>query len=236
MTEKHEEVLRAIATTAEVTGAHLSREVLQAMHEDLSEYPAEAVLTAFKRVRREVRGRFSLADVIARVQATDGRPDADEAWAGALPAQDERVTIVWTDDACQAFAVAKPLLDAGDKVAARMAFKSAYERITREARERGEPVRWFASLGHDPEERRAVVQPAEEQGKLTAGTARKLLGPPQPTASVGMQKLLDGPPGERPAKRASAREHLSALRKMITGKGRKRDTTQTGRPESPDAA
>jgi hypothetical protein len=39
--------------------------------------------------------------------------------------------VVWTDEIVQALAVAKPLLDARDKVAARMAFCQAYERLVR---------------------------------------------------------------------------------------------------------
>src|SRR3546814_7492643 len=82
------------------------------------------------------RGRFlpAPADVIAQIEgaaANDGRPGADEAWALAYRAADEAETVIWTEETAQALAAAWPVLQAGDKVGARMAFKGAYDRLVR---------------------------------------------------------------------------------------------------------
>lgn len=88
------------------------------------------------------------------------RPSADEAWALSLKAQDESETVVWTQDMAQAWSVCKPVLDVGDEVGARMAFKAAYERICAQ----GGPVQWTISEGWDQERRLAAIQKAEAAG------------------------------------------------------------------------
>lgn len=88
---------------------------------------------------------------------------ADEAWAIALPAFDEHRTVVWTDEMSRAFAVVRPLLEAGDKVGARMAFRDAYRRMVGE---RDGPWRWRASLGHDEAMRAAAIAEAVQLGRL----------------------------------------------------------------------
>lgn len=88
------------------------------------------------------------------------RPSADEAWALSLKAQDESETVVWTQDMAQAWSLCKPVLDVGDEVGARMAFKAAYERICAQ----GGPVQWTISEGWDQERRLAAIQKAEAAG------------------------------------------------------------------------
>lgn len=88
------------------------------------------------------------------------RPSADEAWALSLKAQDESDTVVWTQDMAQAWSVCKPVLDAGDEVGARMAFKAAYDRICAQ----GGPVQWTISEGWDPERRAVAIEKAQASG------------------------------------------------------------------------
>lgn len=110
----------------------------------------------------------------------DGRPTPDEAWAIALASRDEADTIVWTPEIAEAFSVCRPVLDLGDEVGARMAFKGAYDRIIQAARLQNKPVVWQASIGFDPERREQVLRKAEVAGLLPAAQIAALLPPPEP--------------------------------------------------------
>jgi len=110
----------------------------------------------------------------------DGRLGADEAWARALTGLDESETIITTPEIMAAFSIAQTVLETGDEVGARMAFKDAYNRIIAEARAAGKPVEWQASLGWDAEKRERVVNQAVAAGLLSAPKAAALLPPPKP--------------------------------------------------------
>ena len=135
------ELLKAIAVTAELTGTQLSAIAQASMAEELLLCNESAVIVALQRCRREVRqGGFTLGTVLERID--DGRPGADEAWAIALEALDEACSVVWCGEIQQAFAIARPVLVAGDKIGARMAFRNAYDRLVRDARVQRKPERW----------------------------------------------------------------------------------------------
>lgn len=113
------------------------------------------------------------ADIIATIQATDGRPTAEEAWA--MCPRGEGETVVWTEETSQASGAVHKLLAAGDQVAARMAFKDVYERAVRSARASRLPVRWVPSLGHDPDGREGPLLAAVQSGRIGAQAARAFL-------------------------------------------------------------
>lgn len=125
----------AICATAEAMGQEMNPGTAAIMAEDLCAYPVQVVKAALKACRFEVKGKLAMADILQRVQIADGRPGKDEAWAIAMTTNDEFETVVLTDEIQLALAAAKPVLDAGDKVGARMAFNSAYERLVGQARE-----------------------------------------------------------------------------------------------------
>jgi hypothetical protein len=130
------------------------------------------------------RGRFVPvpADIVAQIEAAaprDNRPGADEAWAIAIRAKDEAATVVWTAEIAQAFGVARPVLDAGDKVGARMAFLEAYRGAVAEARRNGERAAWSTSLGSDPHQRDAAVRSAVALGYLPSSDIPALPAPVQ---------------------------------------------------------
>lgn len=108
------------------------------------------------------------ADIIRNIQASshDGRPEGDEAWSMAVTASDESVTAVLTDEIQGALWVARPLLDMGDKVAARKAFLDAYERLVRVSRQQGKPAKWHVSLGQDPAGRAFAIENAVQLGRI----------------------------------------------------------------------
>jgi hypothetical protein len=161
---KHDtELSKMLAVTAELTGTDLSSAAAEIMARELATYDRDQVLTALAKCRRELKGRLTMAAVIERLD--DGRPGAEEAWAMIPKSEDE--STVWTDEAAQAFGVAVHMLDAGDKVAARMAFKETYLRLVAQARDARRPVEWQVSLGHDPRARDGVLVQAVAQGRMT---------------------------------------------------------------------
>jgi hypothetical protein len=163
------------------------------------------------------RGRFmpKPADVIAQLQGAaedDGRPGADEAWAGALNAADEDATVVWTAEMAQAWFAAKPVFELGDKVGARMAFRDAYERLVGEARKARRPVAWETSLGHDKRQRDAAIREAVHLGRLPNTELQQLPSPA--AAQVPLLELVGGSDCASPAER-EARAKLLALREQL---------------------
>lgn len=156
------------------------------------------------------RGRFVPvpADVIAQIDrsaADDGRPGPEEAWAIALRAADEAETVVWTQDIAQAWHVARTVLDAGDEVGARMAFREAYARIVSEVRARRVSAKWVASLGFDAQRRDAALTQAAEAGRIDAPIL------PAPRSEQPFLALVSSP-FMLDATRAS----LAALRERLT--------------------
>ena len=137
-----------------------------------------AGLTAHLRDPKSGMFQPTPAHIIAHIEARsggDGRPGADEAWAIALTSRDESETVVWTAEAAEAFAICSPVLETGDEVGARMAFKDAYNRLVSTARLAGTPATWNASLGWDANKREAAITKASTAGLLPAPTVQALL-------------------------------------------------------------
>lgn len=182
-----EQLLQAIAVTAELTATQLSTAAARVMADDLSRYPENQVMAALTRCRREVRSRLTIADVISRLE--DGRPGVEEAWAHVVPALgDESVTLVWTEEEKRAFFIAAPL--ARDPIAARMAFKEAYSKAVQTARDKGEPVKWSPCLGHNAAARESALLEARQLGRLSAPHVATLLPhlEPVPAAILALVK------------------------------------------------
>ena len=154
---------KAIAITAEVCGRNLSQPAVELMIVELSEFELKDVLKALRQCYRECkRGLFSLADVIQRLP---GRPEdmaADEAWGIALNSElwNERVTAVVPQAVFAAFPF--PIWAAGDKVGARMAFKSAWDRCVSEY-----GMEYGITLGYDAEGRAPVIESALRDGVIS---------------------------------------------------------------------
>ncbi|SFX17092.1 hypothetical protein SAMN03159390_00612 [Pseudomonas sp. NFACC49-2] len=165
----------AICATAEAMGQEMNPGTAAMMAEDLCVYPVPVVKAALKACRFEVKGKLSMADILQRVQSSDGRPGKDEAWAIAMTTNDEFETVVLTDEIQLALAAAKPVLDAGDKIGARMAFISAYERFVGQAREDAKPVHWHVSVGFDASRRIQAVTKAMELKRIPLEHGQKYL-------------------------------------------------------------
>jgi hypothetical protein len=180
------EMLQAVAVTAELCGRVFSEGAARMFVQDLSNFPEPAVLKALARCRREVKGMLTIQDVVSRID--DGRQGVEEAWS-QMPFHESQ-SVVWSDEGAKAFAIALPLLDEGDKVGARMAFKEAYTRMIGESRDAGRAVNWTPSLGFDKSGRAAALSEAVSLGRLTYEHAESLApGLPHPgVTSIGIAK------------------------------------------------
>ena len=125
-----------------------------------------------------------------------------------------------------AWAVALPLLDNGDEVAAQMAFKEEYTRLLTAARRERTPPQWSLTPGSDPDHREQVVTEAAAHGLISADYAAKLLPyhhAPTPagqallTAAAPPALLPTPTPPETPAPPVPVAERLAALRAAVLG-------------------
>lgn len=159
----------------------------------LAPFEPETIRRAFNSYAAE-RPDFTPApnSIAARCKLMDGRPEENEAWALALASRDERETVVWTSEMSNAFAIALPMLNGGDEVGARMAFKDAYSRLVAEARGESRPANWSVSAGWDMARRTIAVKKAVAAG---------LLEGPQPHLAIGYE-------GEGPASRPEGLQRL----------------------------
>ena len=113
------------------------------------------------------------ADIIRTIQEVNGTPEsqwlsANEAWAVALPAIDEDATVVWTPEIAKAFEVARPILEGGDKIGARMAFIPAYDRLIDQAKRESRTPSYEVSAGWDANMREVAMRQSVTAGLLPA--------------------------------------------------------------------
>lgn len=170
-----ENLIKALCLTSEAIGSTISPTVAMMMADDLGDYPMDALGIALRACRREVKGRLTVADIIQRCQAEDGRPGKDEAWSIGLESSDEYGTAVMTWEIQQAMAAATPIMNEGDNVGARMAFMSAYERLVRISRQDAKPVEWIVSLGIIPERRAEAIERAVQLKRIPQEHAARYL-------------------------------------------------------------
>lgn len=201
-------VLEAIAVTAELCGRVFSPAAAAMFASDLDGFPEHAVLAALTRCRKEVRGMLTIQDVISRID--DGRPGAEEAWA-MIP-RDEATSVVWTEEMAQAYGVASPLLDEGDKIGARMAFKEAYAKLVSDARDRKLPPKWTPSLGEDVNGRQLALIDAVRAGRMQLDHATSLLAG-QPDLQQGL--LLQVGAKDHPLLAAPSKEGKARVQALL---------------------
>jgi hypothetical protein len=150
--------------------------VLQVFWAKLERFPLALVLRAISRHTDVSEFAPTPAGLLKHLPVeADGRPEVNEAWAISLRSRDERDTVVWTQECAEAFSAATPVLQMGDEIGARMAFKDAYTRIVETNRAAGVPSRWVKSLGHDPERRELVLAEAVRLGRLSLSDARTVV-------------------------------------------------------------
>ncbi len=173
-----EELLEQLYATAEVLGSEIKPAAASLMIRDLRQYPRGEIEQSLARCRSELTGRLTLAAILERMPSANEFLSPNEAWALALSGEDDMDTIVWTEEVAAAMGVARPVLDLGDKVGARMAFIGAYEREIAKAKAEGRKPKWTVSLGYSPERRQDAISEAVKMGRLEAPKVEHLLPAP----------------------------------------------------------
>lgn len=181
-----------LTATMELFSAKLGVQGIGLWWGALTPYPLEHVrggLSAY--VRDTAKGMFppKPADIIAKIQAQDGRPGVEESWAHVAHAiGNESTTLVLTREQQQAFFVADALAD--DRVAARMAFKETYSKAVADARTLGLSVEWVPMLGHDSAGRESAITEAVRLGRIESSHAQNLL-PYRDQPAPAIRALID---------------------------------------------
>lgn len=185
--EQEDQLVDMITVTAEVMGHEIKPSAVVMMVADLAEYEFTAVAHTLNRCRKELTGRLTLKGIIDLLAPAGGWLTANEAWSMALPAVDERNTVVWTQEASRAWSVALPLLEVGDKVGARMAFIAAYDRHVSAARSEGKQPSQEISAGWDPHGRKLAIDQARIAGLLPPAQVVPALPKPAPEVLAAME-------------------------------------------------
>ena len=200
--EQEEQLVDMIMVTAEVMGHELKPAAVMMMVSDLAEYEFSAVANTLNRCRKELSGRLTLKGIIELLAPAGGWLAANEAWSRALPAADESRTVVWSREARQAWFVALPMIEAGDKVGARMAFIAAYEREVANAKNAGAKPQYEVSPGEDKIMHEAAIRQAQTEGLLPPPAPVLALPPPTKQQQAAME--------DNRAKIAAALQELAA--------------------------
>jgi hypothetical protein len=213
--------------------------LLTAWWETLRPFPLQVVALAFAQYCDE-NGEFAPvpAGIAKRCKLLDGRPGDEEAWASALLSRNEAATVVWTSETAEAFAIVAPILQVGDEIGARMAFKAAYNRLVASARASMKPAVWSVSLGWDIEGRKQALENAVAVGRLPAPQLIAIAGPSQPEEvdlkglerlKVEMAKLVPASArraAEREAEREAEARKKQEISKQVIGYLSKRTPKQ----------
>lgn len=190
-----EQLIMAIAATAELCGKMFSPAAARMLAQDLDGYDEQAVIVALTRCRKELDGKpFNVAAVIARID--DGHPGVEEAWA--MMPMDEAQSVVWTPEMADAFGLARPLLEAGDRIGARMTFKEAYSKALVLARDAKRKAAFIPSLGTDQYGRESAIQQAVDKGRMRLEHAQRFIPSLQAPAAGPMLGAPKRTPGAKP--------------------------------------
>lgn len=179
----------------------------------LEHFPDGAIQRAAESHITTSKFKPQLADIVQACAAQlDGSwLNADEAWA--LMPKSEGESAMLTNEIAEAMAAASPLLESGDKNAARMAFRAAYERLVGKAKIEGRQPKFFPSFGTDAATRVTMLASAVQKGQMTLEHATEALPEyaPDLVRMLGVKNhpLLAGPSD---ATRAKLREVLATLR------------------------
>lgn len=170
------EIAKAIALlTAEYDLPAFSPDRIAMWMNALSSFPRGSVTKSAENYMRTNKFKPQLADIVqgCMTQVPNAWLSADEAWA--LMPKTERDSCMLTNETAQAMAAAAPLLADGDKIAARMAFRGAYERLIERAKVEGRPPVFFPSFGDDKDQRAAMLGKAVKAGQYPLESALTMM-------------------------------------------------------------
>jgi hypothetical protein len=170
------EIAKAIALlSAEYDLPDFSPDRIAMWMNALSSFPRGSVTKSAENYMRTNKFKPQLADIVqgCMTQVPNAWLSADEAWA--LMPKSERDSCMLTNETAQAMAAAAPLLADGDKIAARMAFRGAYERLVEQAKVEGRQPVFFPSFGDDKDQRAAMLGNAVRKGQYQLDAALERL-------------------------------------------------------------
>lgn len=205
-------LVQQIVGTSELLGQEIKPAAAAMLAEDLAGYPREVLAKAFARVRTEHTGRLTPKVILDRIDEAMGRPGANEAWAMAVNALDERNTVVWTTEMSDAWGVARELAAERDLVGARMAFIAAYERLVRTARDERRLPEVSVSVGWDSALRALAVEKAVQLGYLPLEQAVEHVPALRLAPGLPPVALLTGDVSAAPDAPPEVRARLAQLR------------------------
>jgi hypothetical protein len=192
-------------------GKVLSTNAMKLCIKALEQYPIEHLLAAIEHHIKTAQFAPAPKDIIDLLEMKQKRLSADEAWA--MMPKDEFETVVWTEEMAAAYDIAYDLIVDGDRIAARMAFKGAYERLCAEADLMSKPVCWKVALGYDKALIEPVLQKAVELGRISHESVQHYL--PAPMDAGPIAGLLTGKVLELPNNAEHLRERWSGLKQAL---------------------
>lgn len=165
----------------EQVGKAITPGAIELAFEALRDYQLADIRRALTvHLRDPQRGRFAptVSDISAVLEPVNGQawPSSDEAWSICVRTFDESDTVVVTDEIMRAREAAQPIMDIGDEVGARMAFRDTYDRLVGAAKFSGTPPRWWVTHGSDPNLRRQRITEAVELRRLPRSALDALPG------------------------------------------------------------
>lgn len=201
--------LEIINSSAIIFSKKIDEGFIKIYWEQLEEFEIHEVEKAFKLVVRYCKFFPTITEIIGHIPSANlnKRVVADEAWA--MMPRSENETVVWTEEMAGAYAVAYDLIVEGDRIAARMAFKCAYERLCNEASLIQKPVSWKVCVGHDKNLVEPVLKNAVLAGRITQKHADKHLPAPQDAGVIA--GLLTGKVTEMPGNDQNLRSRWREL-------------------------
>lgn len=218
--------LELLSGTSEACGYPLSDAAAKIMASDLQDQDFNALVKACARCRRELKHRLTLADILERLQAADGRLTDDEAWA-RFPKRDEHTRLI-TDEMERA---AEDLFDMinsenpTDQANAAKTFKERHKKIVANAREHGIKPIWRVSEGTDSP-RDAIAQGlalgvlSVDYCRVAFSTKLEEVDAALVMANMGHLRLM--PPTETPEQREASKtkalEAKAAIMLMLSNK------------------
>ena len=129
-------------------GKSISDSAVSFDFELLSDFDLSVIKKAISQHCKSSKFSPTVADIIEIIEPKrDQFISADEAWS--LCPRNEDETIRWTEITGKAYVIASELRSHGDEIAARMAFKAAYQRICEEYKHQGMHDKWVVCLGND---------------------------------------------------------------------------------------
>lgn len=182
------EIAKVITTLAVYYGITVNKEQIALFVDDLKDFPIEQIQQACLIYRRNPKNEFfpRPAKLIGIIEALDGRPSVEEAWA-LVPKGNSDAAFV-NDEMMAAWTAANNFLnDCKDMITARMVFKEVYEKKISEARLKKSKPKWWLT--------RAYGQGSEgaNEAALRDAVTRGLISEPEAKVLIPDMKFAHEP-------------------------------------------